>query len=196
MAATEEVRQHYKQNPKLIEDLLAKEKEKSNSSDAENPEKKKSSLGRNEYGSQLFAFSMQYHLRTGYDWPARVTYTIRNWLVHEGGSIGNMRLFYGDNIEDGLRLHSDAIQHIENTCNLQADGSGDPLRCCLRGPANPWVKGRDIDLISVLSAYHSEVDIMFSGLLKWCVDSFVGQFTAFSARDRLVLSTGTATPIA
>jgi hypothetical protein len=56
------------------------------------------------------------------------------------------------------------------------------------------VKGRDIDLISVLSAYHGEVDIMFSGLLKWCVDSFVGQFTTFSARDRLALSAGTAAP--
>src|SRR5262249_55044702 len=159
---------------------LAKEKEKSNSSDAESVEKRKSSPGRHEYGNQLFAFSMQYHLRTGYDWPARVTYTIRNWLVHEGGSIGNTRLFHGDNIEDGLRLHNDAIQHIENTSNLQADGNGDPVRCCLRGPANPWIKGRDIDLISVLSAYHGEVDIMFSGLLKWCVDSFVGQFTTFS----------------
>jgi hypothetical protein len=192
MAATEEVRQHYKQNPKLIEDLLAREKDKSTVSDAENSEKKKSVSGRHDYGSQLFAFSMQYHLRAAYDWPSRVTYTIRNCLVHEGGLIGAVRLFHSDSIEDGLRLHSDAVQHIEKSCSLELDGNVDPLRCCLRGPANPWVKGREIDLIEVLGAYHGEVDIMFSGLLKWCVDSFVGQFAAFSARDKIVLSAGTA----
>ena len=33
--------------------------------------------------------------------------------------------------------------------------------------------------------YHGEVDIMFSALLKWSVDSFVGQIKAFAARDQV-----------
>jgi hypothetical protein len=190
MAATQQVRDHHKHNPKLVEHLLAKEKERSNASDSEYSAKDKTQSGRYEYGNQLFAFSMQYHLWTAYDWPTRVIYTIRNWLVHEGDSIGNVRLFRSDSIEDRLCLHSDAISFIENRCYLEIDGNDEIRRCCLRGAENPWTKNRDVDLISVLEAYHGEVDTMLSALLKWCVESFVGQFAAFTARDMNALSAG------
>jgi len=188
LAATEDVRQHYKQNPRLVEDFLAKEKERSSPPSAANFEKQKNQHGRDEYGNQLFAFSMQYHLRTAYDWPTRVAYTIRNWLVHDGTSMGDVRLFHSDQIEDGLRLHSKAVVHIENMCKIERDSNDDPTRCCLRGSANPWKKENDKDLMEVLKLYHGEVDTMLAGLLKWSVDSFVGQFIAFSARDKTGLS--------
>jgi hypothetical protein len=188
LAATEDVGQHHKQNPKLVEDLLTKQKERSSPMDAASIEKRKNQRGREEYGNQLFAFSMQFHLRAAYDWPTRVVYTIRNWLVHEGTSMGNVRLFHSDQIEDGLRLHSEAVVRIEDMCNIIRDGNGDPEKCCLRGAANPWKEGSDKDLIEVLKLYHGEVDTMLVGLLKWSVDSFVGQFIAFSGRDKTVLS--------
>ena len=57
-------------------------------------------------------------------------YTVRNWLVHEGQSIGSMRLFHGDRIEDGLRLlaHADAVLHIEKMCRIAVDANDDPKK--------------------------------------------------------------------
>lgn len=190
LAATDEVRQHYKQNPKLVEDLLAKSKDRPSESAEAGSDYKQNKNGRYEYGNQLFAFSMQHHLRSAYDWPTRVSYAIRNWLVHEGQSIGSVRLFHSDNIEDGLRLHGDAVSYIEKICNISRDGNSDPERCCLRDRDNPWRDGQDKDLHTILRCYNGEVDHMLAGLLKWSTDSFVGQFTAFSERDRALLNVG------
>jgi hypothetical protein len=186
LAATEMVQRHQKQNPKLVENFLAKEKEKSDATPTQ--ETKRNLHTRDDYGYQLLAFSTQYHLVAAYDWPARVVYTIRNWLVHEGQSIGSLRLFQGDRIEDALLLDGGAVLHIEKMCGMNLDSNGDPKRCCLRGPANPWKTGHNKDLLEVLERYHAEVDTMLAGLLKWSVDSFVGQVVAFSERDKGVLS--------
>ena len=64
------VQQHQKQNPKLVEDFLNKEKQKNDALAL--AEKKQNPNGRDEYGHQLFAFSMQHHLMAAYDWPTRV----------------------------------------------------------------------------------------------------------------------------
>ena len=59
LVGTEEVSQHQKQNPKLVEDLLAREKPKPNQLDTSNQGAKQNQSGRHEYGHQLFACSMQ-----------------------------------------------------------------------------------------------------------------------------------------
>ncbi len=131
----------------------------------------------------------EYHLKMAYDWPTRVTYTIRNWLVHDGDTIGDVRLFHSNEIEDGLRMHNDAVIRIEELCKIERDSNRVPKRCCVSGSANPWKEGQDKNLMEVLRLYHHEVDTMLAGLVKWSVDSFVGQFTAFSERDKSVLTT-------
>jgi hypothetical protein len=191
LAATEEVSQHQRQNPKLV-DFLAGEKPKLDQTDTATQRATQNQPGRSEYGHQLFACSMQYHIRSAYEWPIRVSYTIRNWLVHEGQTIGGLRLFHTDRIEDGLRLHSGAVSHVETECRVKLDPNNDPSRCCLRGADNPWQSGQEKDLLEVIEQYHREVDTMLTGLLEWSVNTFVGQFRAFSARDQAVLSTAVA----
>jgi hypothetical protein len=99
-----------------------------------------------------------------------------------------MRLFKSDRIEDALCLDDNAVVHIEKICGISLDSNDEHNRCCVRGPANPWKNGHNKDLLVVLERYHAEVDTMLAGLLKWSVDSFVGQVVAFSERDKGVLS--------
>jgi hypothetical protein len=178
LSATQMVQNHVKQNPKLVEDFLLKPKPKQE----ESQDTKKGD--RDVYGNQLFAFSMQAHIREAYAWPGRVSYAIRNWLVHEGCSSGSINLFNGNAIADGVILHSEAIKLIEKLCLHQEDDNGDPLCCCLKGHDSPWrsTKSQDcqeVDLLQVLKAYNAELDIMFVGLLKWCVNSFSEQIKCF-----------------
>lgn len=176
LAATESVHGNPRRNPKLCEDLLAKKKEKgSQPHDQEG------------YGHQLFAFSMQHHLVNAYAWPAKVSYTLRNWLVHEGYTVGSTHIFKSDRVDDRLLLHPEAITHIERACDFSDDGNGDPSCCCVRGDENPWKPGQDKDLLSVLEKYHAEIDMMFVGLVKWSVASFADQVIAFTERDETAL---------
>lgn len=188
LAATDEVIQHPKQNPKLVEDLLTKPKERADQGDSSQHQRI-----RGEYGSQLLAFSTQHHVRMAFDWPIRVSYAIRNWLIHEGQSMGTVRLFHSDRIEDGLQLHSNCVEYIERSCSLKMDENGDPSRCCLRGSESPWKQGQSKDLLKVISLYHIEMDSMLAGLLRWCTESFIGQLTIFSDRDKAVLAVAAAT---
>jgi len=183
LAATEDVHGNPKRNPKLCGDLLARRKEKG-----------ANNKGQNGYGPQLFAFSMQHHLVGAYAWPANVAYTLRNWLVHEGYELGSIPLFLSDRIEDGLRLHPDAVSRLEEVCTWADDGDGNPRQCCLKGDQGPWRHGQDVDLLAVLHKYHGEIDTMFVSLVKWTVESLVGQIDAFAARDKAVLAVAAATP--
>jgi len=191
LAATDSLGRNPKQNPKLCEDFLARKKEKG---DKEEKEASKQQPSEEFYGTQSFAYSTQHHLVHAYDWPARVTYTVRNWLVHEGYEVGSTRLFHTDQIEDGLRLHDEAVAQIERTCGFKNDGNGDSVYCCLRGNDNPWRVGQDKDLLEVLEKYHAELDVMFMGLVKWSVDSFFGQFEALAERDLSAIKSAAPPP--
>lgn len=61
----------------------------------------------------MLGFSGQMHLRNAYSWPLRVSYKLRNWLVHEGYEVGETPLFAGDRIADGFRLHDSAVAYFE-----------------------------------------------------------------------------------
>jgi hypothetical protein len=52
--------------------------------------------------------------------------------------------------------------------------------CCLSASEECWPTR---DLLIILDRYHSELYTMFTGLVKWSVDSYIGQITAFTARD-------------
>ncbi len=155
IAGISDVAEHTKQNPKACEDFLGKK--------------------------DILGFSSQLHIQHAYAWPLRVSYKIRNWLVHEGYEENGISLFDGDNIGSGFRLHDDAAKHLEECCGYVNDG-GRIVSCCLSSSEECWPSR---DLLTILDRYHTELDSLFTGLVKWSVDSFTGQITAFTARDRL-----------
>ncbi len=144
-----------KQNPKTCEDFLGKK--------------------------DVLGFTSHLHIREAYSWPLKVSYKIRNWLVHEGYEDGGTPLFRGDRTSDGILLHNDAIQQLQNTCGY-SDVEGKIALSCISMEKECWGRG---NLLEILESYHSEVDTMFTALLRWSVESFVGQIRSFAARDQV-----------
>lgn len=154
LAGISDIAEHTKQNPKACEDFLGK----------------KDTLG----------FAGQVHIQQAYSWPLKVTYKIRNWLVHEGYEEGGTPLFVGDRITDGLTLHQDAVEYLQKCCNYNED-NGKIDKCCLSAAEELW---HTRDLLTILPRYHDEIDEMFAAFLKWSVESFVGQIRTFARRSR------------
>jgi hypothetical protein len=154
LAGVADLAENPRQNPKACEDFLGK----------------KDTMG----------FSGHLHLQQAYSWPLKVTYKIRNWLVHGGYEEGGTPLFAGDRIADGFRLHEDAANHLETCCGYKID-NGKIDFCCLTAAEECWPTR---ELLTILDSYHAEVDTMYAALVKWTTDAFVGQIRAFTARDR------------
>ena len=154
LACIADLAENPRQNPKACEDFLGKR--------------------------DTMGFSGHLQIRQAYAWPLKVTYKIRNWLVHEGYEEGGTPLFGGDRIADGFRLDKDAAAYLESCCGYKADG-GKVDSCCLTAAEECWSTR---ELLTILDCYHAEVDTMYAGLVKWAVDAFIGQVTAFTARDR------------
>jgi len=130
----------------------------------------------------LGGFLIQKPLANAYGWPTEVAYRIRNWFVHDGGDIGRGNLFHETHPSNtnGFKLHKDALDKLQKDCSYSVE-DGRIRRCCLSASEDPWPRG---DLLEILEKYHREIDTMFSCLVKWSVDSLVGQVTLFSERDK------------
>jgi hypothetical protein len=163
LSSVGEVGNHPKQNPKLCEDLLGEIEE-------QGKRKKRDTMG----------FGGHFHIYAAYAWPIKVSYKIRNWLVHEGYEEGSILLFEGDGIADRFILNIDAVQHLQRACGGANDGNKKGESTCVSENDDYWINR---DLLRILEQYNSEIDTMFVGLLKWSVGSFVGQIKAFAARD-------------
>jgi len=153
LAGVASLSENPKQNPKACEDFATK--------------------------SNALGFTTHLVIQQAYAWPLRVTYKIRNWLVHEGYDEGGISLFNSNLIADGFTLDNKAMLYLESACGGKP-GSVD-LASCITSTEDLWPTH---DLLKILPQYHAEVDTMFTGLLKWSVDSFLGQIAAFTARDR------------
>jgi hypothetical protein len=151
LGATDALGQNPRQNPKICEDFLGT----------------KFHLG----------FSLQFHLIQSYSWPIKVSYKLRNWLVHEGYEEGLINMFRGSDIDDNFILHPNTMDYLENCCKTNNERPS----CIDSEDAFPWY---DQNLLTILPKYHNEIDIMFTSLLKWCVDAFLSQITSFAERDR------------
>lgn len=154
LCATSKVKNNPKINPKIIEDFINYP---------------------NEHG-----FSIGFIIKHSYAWPLRVSYGIRNWLVHEGFDRDNTALFRSNFIYDGLNLNEEAVSRIEKDNGYSIDDRN-ISSCCLTVDNDPW---HTHDLKNILPIYHNEIDTMFAGLTKWCIDSFIEQIKVFTARDR------------
>ncbi|MBF0528336.1 MAG: hypothetical protein HQK55_03520 [Deltaproteobacteria bacterium] len=128
-------------------------------------------------------FGAHFHLRQAYKWPLKVSYNVRNWLVHEGYENGSTPLFKGNRIIDGFTLHDEAVAYLQNLCDYSGD-NGKIDACCLQAAEECWPSK---DLLAIIEKYHAEIDTMFAGLVRWSVDSFCGQITAFAERDKATL---------
>jgi hypothetical protein len=153
LAGVAELAEHPKQNPKACEDFLGKK--------------------------DILGFGSHVHIREAYAWPLKITYKVRNWLVHEGYEEGGTQLFCGDRIPDGFRLHEDAAKYLQRCCDYAVE-AGKIERCCISAADECWDTR---DLLQILTAYHQEVDELFAVLVKWSVNAFVSQIQVFAARD-------------
>jgi len=142
-----------------------------------------------EGNKTLGGFLIQQPLANAYRWPTGVAYKIRNWLVHDGGDIGRNRFFQGTQVTDGFILHTDAVAYLEECCKYKCE-NGRISRCCIAATEEPWPTR---DLLQILEKYHGEIDTMLACLVKWSVESLIGQVTAFSERDRPLLVTAAVT---
>jgi hypothetical protein len=131
----------------------------------------------------LGGFLIQQPLAEAYGWPTAVAYKIRNWLIHDGGDVGRKELFKGTDVSNGYILHANAITDLEKCCKYKCE-TGQISRCCLAATEEPW---QTRDLLQILEKYHGEIDTMLTCLVKWTVDSMVGQLSTFSERDMQVL---------
>lgn len=154
LAGIAELAEHPKRNPKACEDFLGT----------------KDTMG----------FSGHFQIQQAYAWPLKVSYKIRNWLVHEGYEEGSTPLFAGDRIDDGFRLHENAAARLEACCGHNVD-SGKIDSCCLTAAEECW---QNRELLTILRTYHAELDTMYGSLLKWTTGAFIGQIGAFTERDR------------
>jgi len=154
IAAISELSENPRQNPKACQDFLGKK--------------------------DILGFSAHLPIKQAYAWPMKVTYKIRNWLVHEGYDEGGTPLFKSERIADGFILHDDASKYIERICGFRIE-NGKINNCCLKAFEERWLA---MDLLEILPSYHAEIDTLFEGLLKWSVMSFIEQIKAFTDRDR------------
>ena len=161
LAAIELLAENPKQNPRICEDFLAL----------------------NKNNKCVLGFGAHFFLQQSYAWPLRVSYKMRNWLIHEGHEEGSVPLFKSDRISDEFTLHDDAISRLENVCGYKLN-DGKIETCCLGSLDDPWLTK---DLLEILEKYNSEIDVMFSGLVEWSVNSFTMQIVTFSKRDMSVL---------
>ena len=152
LAGISDLAENPRQNPRACEDFLGK----------------KDTLG----------FTGHLHIQQAYAWPLKVAYKIRNWLVHEGYEEGGVPLFTGERISDGFRIHADAMDYLQKCCGYKSD-NGKIECCCLHAADECWPTG---ELLTILSRYHAEIDAMLEGLVKWSVDSLIGQIRAFAVR--------------
>jgi hypothetical protein len=89
-----------------------------------------------------------------------------------------------------MRLDSARTAPVEARSNLEGFNHS---KCCLSAePDHPWY---DRSILTVLDNCHGELDQMFCGLLRWSVNSFIGQVDAFSGRDRGAMAMSAARTI-
>lgn len=133
-------------------------------------------------------FALQTLLAHQWSWPVKVSYKIRNLVVHEGMRWVGGCFFRGDSPSDGFKMRDELKTQLDTACGKQLNGGG-RLRECLSRMANedgfPWY-GDDVRII--LKKCHSEIDVLFSTLLQWCVPAFCSQVMLFSEPDKMSLA--------
>jgi hypothetical protein len=143
IAGVSEIESHKKKNPKLCEDFLGE----------------KGVLG----------FAGHLPIREAYSWPCKVSYKVRNWLVHEGYYDTEHNLFAGVRQSDGFLLFVDAVEHLKECCSYVRGGN---QKCLVDNAADPWDSS---DLLKILECYHAEIDRMYCGYLKWATGALALQ---------------------
>jgi hypothetical protein len=150
IACVSEVENHKNSNPKLLGHFLGKK--------------------------DVFGFGGHLPLKEAYSWPCKVSYKIRNWLVHEGYYDGENRLFAGVTQSNGFKLHLEAIEQLKECCDYAKGGREKIL---VDSAADPWDRG---ELLDILECYHFEIDRMYRGYLKWATGSLALQVRCFLDR--------------
>ncbi|MGL6227089.1 MAG: hypothetical protein ACRC10_10760 [Thermoguttaceae bacterium] len=153
-------------NPKLVEHIMKEGKE------------------------NVVGVTLQHQILNAYGWPIKVSYTIRNWLVHEGFERSNAN---GTNVKLFDNAPFDISESAKELITTEATEAGvQQSFCCLGDNTDSSDKGDPTDsdkkddltwkngnLIEILQTYHEEIDTMFTALLKWSTASFVAQIDAF-----------------
>ncbi len=128
----------------------------------------------------VFGFACHSIVLESYAWPIRVAYKIRNWIVHEGVEEGAIPMFAGDQLANGLTLHTAAKEHLVK-CGSGQMVAGRFEQCRLPAAEEKWSTG---DLLQILPQYQNEIDTMYSALVPWATHALEFQMRFFSERDR------------
>lgn len=125
---------------------------------------------------------------TGYcGWPVKVSYFIRNKIVHEGTTINRKPLFRGDNLSDGFYLNKEAIDEIMDEC--ESDKIIPDQSRWEKEETHPWF---DKSIVTIFEHYHSELDEMFVYLLDWSLSLLADPCQEFYNRIDFSKSVGSA----
>jgi len=143
-------------NPKLVEHFIRENKEK----------------------YKQHGFSLWPVLASAYAWPIRLSYAIRNWIMHEGLYADGTPLFKGNTLLDSFEISTGAMKKLKDICS---EDNIDQSQCCYAGdPDHPWY---DKQLLTILKKCNEETDEALCCLLTWGVTSFVEQVKMFAKRD-------------
>ena len=164
-------------------DKNADKKNESNDSDVE-----ESRTGERKNVDRQNGFALHTILACQWNWPVRVSYKIRNLVVHEGMRWVGGGFFEGDHHSDGFKIREELKMYLDKECGKKST-EGRCSRDCLSRLANedgfPWYED---DIMVILKKYNSEIDDLFSKLLLWCVPSFCSQVRLFSEPDNTLLA--------
>ncbi|MDR3228951.1 MAG: hypothetical protein LBT53_06025 [Puniceicoccales bacterium] len=108
--------------------------------------------------------------------PIKLSYKIRNWLVHDGYEIGGITMFLSKSIDCPFAFSEGAKKLIQES----KDYKNNPPDDCLAPDAkSTWDDG---DVLENLKLCHREIDNMFSSFLEWTIYSFIQQITLTSQK--------------
>ena len=174
MAAIPELASGTKWNPKLqaLYDLKAPIQDEPNEGEKLSEKAKKF----------LFPKTVHDFAIEQYAWPCAFSYTIRNWLVHEGMNQGDCPLFKSDEILDGFIMSGPAKKNIETTLRKLYKEKDKLNSIWQKVDANGNL---NVNLADMLEFCHSEIDSLFIALLPWSIESFEIQIKYFGIARKL-----------
>jgi hypothetical protein len=105
-------------------------------------------------------------------WSCVLSYEIRNWLVHEGSSRGEISLFKSNSIIEELIISDEAKKYIDEEIQKKSE----PCCKCSNEEENLWDNG---DLAEILAHCHQKIDTLFESILPWSIESLKMQVELF-----------------
>lgn len=121
---------------------------------------------------------MHTHLKKSYGWPIGFSYSIRNWLIHDGNYKDGVELFESRSITaTPYRISDEAWEKLEKQCQKEYKVQETQTRY-----SDPWPWHRD-NLHRLFKTLHKEADEAIGIVICWAAKSVKSQ-AKLLLRDR------------